>query len=77
MDNQVSRVLSPPVSPYNYIFHSLVTSVNRLYRYKQLLWALLNHCVKAELVVIKELLDSVPGPAACGRHGILFSWEDI
>lgn len=77
MDNQVSGVLCLPVSPYNYIFHSFVTSVNRLYRYKQLLWALLNHCVKAGLVVIKDLLDIVSGPAACGRNGILFSWEDV
>lgn len=77
MDNQVSGVLCPPVSPYSYIFHSLITSVNRLYRHEQLLWALLNHCVKAELVVIKELLDSVSGPAACGRNEILFSWEYV
>lgn len=33
--------------------------------------------VKAELVVVMELLDSVSGPAACGGNGILFSWEDV
>lgn len=76
MDNQVSGFW-PPVSPYNYILHSLITSVNRLYGYEQLLWALLSHSVKAELVVVKELLDSVSGPAACGRNGIFFSWEDV
>lgn len=74
MDNQVLRGLCPPVSPYNYIFHF---HVNRLHRYEQLLWAVLNHCVKAELVVLMELLDSVSGPAACGGNGILFSWEDV
>lgn len=76
MDNQVSG-FCPPVSLYNYILHSLITSVNRLYGYEQLLWALLSHSVKAELVVVKELLDSVSGPAACGRNGIFFSWEDV
>lgn len=63
------------MSPYNYIFP--LFPVNRLHRYEQLLWAVLNCCVKAELVVVMELLDSVSGPAACGRNGILFSWEDV
>lgn len=73
MDNQVSGVLCSPVSPYNYIFHSLVTSVNRLYRHEQLLWALLNHCVKAELMVQKELLDSVRTSSLWKKWDLLFT----
>lgn len=80
MNNQVSGVLFSPVSPHNYIFHSLVTSVNRLYRYEQLLWALLNHCVKAEFMVVKELLvcqDQQPvKEMRSSFHGKMFETED-